>query len=503
MKLYLQKISSLQFPTHSKFIFWILLAIFLRISSALFFANGAKKIYPDKVVNKIAVKQNDYYMFLGVIDTYFKTGTMSIKQDKPFAGRMPGYGVSYALFQFIFSKEIALTLLILSQILLSSIAVYYLAKTSYLLWNNEKIFTLSFFIFGLSNYTSIYDIFSLSESFAVSSMVFCIYFIVNYFYINLNKYLLIAGFFMGWAIFLRPFLGILIALFSIILFFNLLKKLNFKKAFFAVSVFCSPFILMESAWIYRNYKALNKFVPLETSLEESYGKYSAYRKSAVELRLLINSWGGETGDFYDNSDAAWFTKAKGNELQNYKFNKTVYAAGIKQKNLIDIKYLYLESVNKKYSDSLKDVLNEMCISLIKTNKNAYQTLFPFRTKVLVPLIRVKRFIVSNPTLAMPLPKFSSMSIIEKGVKVVNVFLYFFVLLLSIPAIVYTKKAIKEKSLYYILISTPICLVITFAFFGIAITENRYFLSAFPVLILFCSHLIVTVLSKRKKRIKTA
>ncbi|MES2837146.1 MAG: hypothetical protein V4667_06470 [Bacteroidota bacterium] len=495
----INKLISFQFPSPTKYIFWIVLALLLRGSSALFFSNGAKKIYPENVVNGIAVKQNDYYMFLGVIDTYFETGTMSIKQGKPFAGRMPGYGIPYAIFQFVFSKEVALTSLILCQILLSSIAVYVLAKTSYLLWNNEKIFTLSFLLFGLSCYTSIYDIFSLSESFAVSAIVFCMYYIVKYFKEYSKKYLVVGGFFLAWAIFLRPFLGILIVIFSLLLFFNLLKKFNLKKAFIAVAVFCSAFIVMETAWIYRNYKALNKFVPLETSLEESYGKYGTYRKSAEELRLLINAWGGETGDFYDISDAWWFAKAKGRDIENYKFHTSVYNAGISQERLIQIKNLYAESVKSKYSDAKKDTLNTICISLIKTVKQQYLISNTFRSKVVVPFIRIKRLILSNPTLAMPLPTFEKMNLIEKGIKLVTVALYFFVLLLSVPAIIKIKKTIEEKTIFYILVSIPLSIIVLFTFMGIAITENRYFLSAYPILILFVSAYIVSILKSFKNK----
>ncbi len=229
----------------------------------------------------------------------------------------------------------------------------------------------------------------------------------------------------------------------------------------------------------------DRFIPLETSLPESYGDFGLYGKSALGIRELINSYGGDTAEFREGSDAWWFHHAGDAELGSFDFPEWVFEIdGISKKALIEIRNLYQHSIlniDTELGNSANLKAEAMAIKFSYTIKvNA-----PFRYYFTNNLLRAKRFIFTNGTYLLPLPSFSSMTISQKGIKLFYYALYFTVLLSGLVGLIIgVIDAQRINSLSLLLsISLLVSLIMAVVFVG-DIIENRYFISMYPFLLIF-------------------
>jgi len=468
----------------------ILMVLLVRVIVLLYFQFTANQLQPNRVIFPLGIKQNDYYMFLGVVDNYFKTGVYELYEgsNKVFAGRLPGYSIPYLFLRYLFPQPVSLAILISLQISFSVISIYLLALLSIRWFRTQKLFLPIILIFSISTYSSIYDIFSLAESFSVSSIIFGFYFLTKAIQDQKKSFFLLAGFFIAWAIFLRPFLGLLILFIPLIIFIYLLKnqphiKLinNFKR----VLLFILPFMVFESIWIGRNYVEFNRFIPLETSLSESYGEFGLYGKAALGIRKLINSYGGDSAEFREGSDAWWFHHAKGEELEDFNFPEWIFDIDeVNESALKEIRNLYHLSIQNQESE-LAYQANLKAESLALELAENIKSGAPFRYHILNNLIRTRRFIFTNGTYLLPLPSFSEMTIFQKLIKLFYYALYFVVLIVGLIGILL--RALKTETwldLSYLLsASLLVSLIIAVIFVG-DIIENRYFISMYPFLLVF-------------------
>ncbi|HKR05551.1 MAG TPA: hypothetical protein VJY62_13030, partial [Bacteroidia bacterium] len=61
-----------RFFKSSNVLFWIAIALLIRLSILAFFLSSAKQAYPEKSIGTIGLKQNDYEYFMGPVDEYFE-----------------------------------------------------------------------------------------------------------------------------------------------------------------------------------------------------------------------------------------------------------------------------------------------------------------------------------------------------------------------------------------------------------------------------------------------
>jgi len=487
----------------SNWLFWILSILIIRGLVLVFFLFQSYQLNPDRIISGIAIQQNDYYMFLGVVDNYFKTGVYELYEgsNKVFAGRLPGYSMPYFILRFIFPQEISIGILIIFQIVLSVISVYFLGLLS-IKWFNSKIYFVPIVVlFSISTYTSIFDLFTLAESFSVSAVIFGLYFLTKAIQNHQAKYYLLSGFFVAWAIFLRPFLGLLIVFLPIVILYQQYSsktKINFSLFRNSILLFILPFMIFESLWIGRNYIQFNKFIPLEISLSESYGNFGIYGKAALGIRKLISSYGGDTAEFRKGSDAWWFHHAQNKEIDQFEIPTWVLSIdGISEKSFIEIRELYQISISNSNNEIGVNANNDaelLAIQLAEQIKlNA-----PFRYYFLNNLIKLRRFIFTNGTYLLPLPQFSEMNVFQKMVKIFYYFFYFSVTLTGLLSLFISFKFdwIKNNLAIQVTASLLLSIIIAIIFFG-DVVENRYFITTFPFLLAFGTLAIIKKLSNNR------
>jgi hypothetical protein len=478
---------------------WIIYAVLIRLLISLFFVSQAKELTPDRVIDPFFIKQNDYYMFLGVVDNFFETGVFEIYRDSgvPFAGRMPGYSLPYLILRVLFHKIIALQLLALIQIFLSAIAAFCIGKITQLYTNSKLGFWVGLHLYLFSGALSYYDVFTLSESFSFSALVIFFYFWTKYFWERNIHYLWIAGLFLTWAIFLRPFLGLLLPYCAIrlLLFFDCKLNLLIKP----LLLFFLSFIIIESIWIVRNYKELGRFIPLQTSLPESYGENGIYNSGSIAAHVyLVRSLGGDNAEFREGSEGWWFLWAEGDDFYQYQHNKFVRQNDcINEEGLQKMALRLRESFNpdnEEYFFISKEVEAEAnnCISCIRLN-------YPIKYYIWDPLKRAFKYVISNPTYLMPLPRLSDMMFFQKIVKIYSMSSYY---LFTIIGFVFFIQMIFRPFSYSAIdfVGIPVVILFSLVYFGLVL-EPRYSLQ-FHFLFILISAIATTNLINKKNLFKS-
>jgi len=479
----------------SKTIYLFLVAIIIRLFLLGYFINCHYNNDPSNFINHIVYQHNDYGYFIQPAENFYKTGTVEYLQGVPFAGRMPGYWFPYLIIRSVVDRNVAITLLVVLQFLLSALSVVLLAKVAFKIFENKIAFWITYWTSLLSTFTSIFDYQTIGESFSVSAIIFFLYYLLNA-QKNKNKLdYLLSGLFLTWAIFLRPFLGLLIIFIPIyILLSNGVKSIPIKllkRRLIYSSLFVIPFVIAETVWISRNYYSKQEFIPLESGLT-SYGKL--YSNGWQSIRQMIYGWGEETAAFEPNSISRWIRDE--NMDKSFDFPGSIFKnVDYNSNEITELKSIYKKYQNSS-SHSMDAYLDTLIVAKADSIRNIYAINNPFEYNVIAPIKASQRLIFKSGSGYLPLPSFSQMSFFQKMIKVAYSLLYYMVLFLGFGGIVlmlFKKTDFKHG----ILLSIIVCNLVLTLSIASSIQENRYFITAYPILIIGTAYLL-TFLYKRFK-----
>jgi len=214
--------------------------------------------------------------------------------------RMPGYGAIYYVLRLLSSYNFTYNTIIIIQLIVSSLSVYYLALLCRLIVKSDMIFYLAFYLFLISSYSNYYDICLMTEPLCSAFLIFGTWHFARYFENFKLKYLFYSGLLLTWATFLRPvFVMVLPAYGLVFLLYAIRNRIAFIKPIFAFSL---AFIIVDGAWILRNYKEDHAFIPL------AHGFYYPYIGESYmsHMQEFVQSWGGAVDLPDENSNLSWF-----------------------------------------------------------------------------------------------------------------------------------------------------------------------------------------------------
>jgi hypothetical protein len=177
--------------------------------------------------------------------------------------RMPGYGAIYLVARLLLPPAGAMQALVLVQTLCSGLLAVLLAQFAYRQLNDLRIFRWVFLLTLVSTFTSIWDLNLLTESFSAFALVIALY------ALTVQRWgrrvpLVIAGAALTWLIFMKPVFLPLLPLFALALWLKD-HHLPWQHRSLAILVFLAPFVLIDGAWILRNYKEHRRVQPLTGS----------------------------------------------------------------------------------------------------------------------------------------------------------------------------------------------------------------------------------------------
>jgi len=469
-------------PATNRWKFWLSLAFFAKL--IIFILCLFKPSSENPFIEFWGQYGGDTDAYLLPMENLVKNGTY----EPDF--RLPGYSLLYLPFYLLFSKAMALNCLIVLQLLLASLSVYLTALIAQFLFKDKVYFVWTFFLFAISTFSNMFDTVLMTESFGVSFLVIAIYTFFKYTETADNRWILGTGLLMTEAVFLRPgFLPILLMLLIVLIAYNLRKKwaLGWPIAFLLL-----PFVIVDSVWVVRNFYQHNKFAPLQTSVA-----YPGTEEVILSQFKFVQSWGGDIVYWEAGAEIRWFgygpamhaTFGKGvdtsAELPDYiytsKFNKDSLRI-IKQKLMATYQDSSLTkqqiAANKQYAS---DKFLEYATS-VRQEK-------PFLYYVKAPLILLKKFLIHSGTYNLFSRASSELNVVEWAIKVFYSLFYLGALVVGFLGILLWMK--ECICLHRVGAAAGVVVYIaTVHPFILRFSEYRYFIPAWPFLMIFVAYALV-------------
>lgn len=490
----------------SNYIFWILLA--LLIKGILPFLRLFYGLRPDPHLLSFGYI-GDSPSYTDPIESLLSTGHYNPDH------RMPGYGFIYFIFRLLFSYTTAYNIIVIGQLIVSSLSVYCLALLSRSVFKSTPAFYLTFYMYLLSNYSNYFDTCLMTESLSSAFLIFGAWNFALYFQNQKLKFLFFSGFFLAWLVFLRPVFVVILFIYGLILVFHSIK--NNAQFIKPLLIYGIVFILADGAWVIRNYKMYDKFIPLSNGIYYPYIGDS-YMKHTLEF---VQSWGGAVDLPDSHSALTWFGGILfpgEKEVKQYdsipdyiytsKFNKdSLYALRIEVKKFMTLQrpavdsfyysvdtdwfrafailYKPLKPVSKQAAELQNDI-----DSKFDRYKSSIKKENPFLYYIQSRIVLLKKFLFENNEVFLTrgqIPGF--------GKSIVSFYhlYYLFILILGISgAILLIWQGIKRDLIALALCSIPIYTILIHPFIRLA--DNRYLIPAWPFLIACATYIIMRTYS---------
>jgi len=407
--------------------------------------------------------------------------------------RMPGYGWLYFLLRLFVNPSLAFNFIIIIQLLFSALSVYALALVALMAFRKHALFYITFFLYLFSTFVSINDHVLMTESLCVSSLIISLFFYLKYYEKKTFSFLFYSGVFMTWSIFLRPVvlpILILYGLFLIIKTFQ--EQTNFKVLFKHLLVLFVPFIIIDGAWVYRNYMKYNRVIFLQKTTD-----YTSFVEGYVtSMRSFVRSFGGND-DWWENYSAAkyFMPESAHFEFKN-KYDSTlslipeeVYTRTFNKDSLINLRNLIiLKNSSKDEKDAHKQIIRKKFSEYEMSIRKEKPFLFYIQSRL--KCLRMQLFFTEFGY------GYLSYTVTKPNNRVFNIFtkiytgFYYFVLTFGLIGFItvflkyYNKWSGLESLIFLIGIFLTFIYPFVFKYQG-----SRFFVTAYPFFVIMASYAI--------------
>ncbi len=287
-------LSKIFFTNPEKWPKWFLIALLVK---GTFFAVMLKMGFSEDIKGFWGGTNGDLFSYIDPIENLLAGGNYNIDN------RIPGYAACYFLLRLLFTQAVACNVLIFIQLLVAVVSVTYLAKIARIWFRSDLAFYVTFYAYVFSSLTNIFDHYLLTESFAASSVIFWTYFLVKFEQTNQKRYLVVSGAFITFLIFLKPVHAPMLGIASLVWgIYFLQKKITFKQLIQRSAFFLLPFLVVDGAWIVRNYNYYNgAFVPISKSMWHAEG----WPPNFFQMADFTAAWGGDINFGLPKNDIRW------------------------------------------------------------------------------------------------------------------------------------------------------------------------------------------------------
>ncbi len=482
----------------------IFLIFIIKLSSIIYlqYLEKCQLIIPGK--DNIFSYSGDAFSYINPWENLITRGIYSLDGNTPYAGRMPFVGLPYFIFRVFSPKDTALNLMIILQLLVSSIATFYMCKLF------ERIFypinrlyeriTFSKYFWGflifsvLSFYVTHFDYYLLSESLAISFL--CLFSYHYYIYLSEkrnNNQLLRAGFFLSLTALWKPYFGLLYVPLAVeILWHSLWKnrqaiKSALKKTFISCLIVFLPLMVMDLPWLLRNIVTFNKFIPFQMDIYASYN-YQEWHKHYWTFVKKI----GESVVFWDKRSFACYFEDYHDLECEYKLPARLLGKNLTEKKIEEQKRLFSELKRNPEDTSLARIV----IEGFKSLSEDYRKDHPYTYWLTPRIMHIRTFLFHSGSYYFPVRKDSTCyHTFHYGVKIFQSLLYYMCLIFGTLGLFIIFNFQRNT---YMFIFIPLFLILFFPVIFMA-SEFRYFHSAYPFLSIGLMYLVFKLIEKLKPR----
>lgn len=455
--------------------FWLPVIIVLRLlATAVLFWLGEYSL-SDGLIGNLATDSQDY---LHTSQQLVQYGTYAKTQGVPYAGRMPGYDVVIAPLLWLFSQNTALNIIFIGQWVLASFSCYALALVAYRLFASEKIFYAVLVLYSLNTFVAYYDWMILTESFAVSALILGLYFLTGK---QSRMVLTAAGAFFTWAVFLRPYLLPLYFLLGLLLLWHYRK--TWRQALIKGAAFASVFVIVETAWVARNYLHFGRVIPLVTDAHAGLpeGRFLA-------LMEFVQAWGGDFVSWNPAAEMMLFLDVRKHQTVANKYQRMedlpayVFTSAYNADSLRVLKKWYHLADSTGISPVLARYADSVAYTKLRTYRQAFINEHPFYYHIVAPLRLLPKFLLHSGTYNLTPQPFVALSIAKQSIRLLYTALYYFVWaggLIGLFVYMITKR--RELSANDLMLASMALYVVLLCPLVLRRIEYRHFVMSYPFL----------------------
>jgi hypothetical protein len=469
-----------------KGIFIIIIIFIIKLISIIYlqYLGRCQLVIPGK--DNLFSYSGDAFSYINPWENLITKGIYSLDGNTPYAGRMPFVGLPYFLFRLFSAKDTSLNLLIIFQLLVSSIATFYMCKlfekVFYQINHRLQKITYSkyfwgFLIFSLiSFYVTHFDYYVLSESLAISFL--CLFSYHYYIYLaekRSNKQLVQAGFFLSLTALWKPYFGLLfVPVAAELLWVSLCGKRQgvksgLKKTFISCLIVFLPMIVMDLPWILRNAITFHKFIPFQIDIYANYSYPEWYKYYRTFVKKI-----GESIVFWDKRSFACYFEDFNHLECEYKLPSRLLGKHLTEEKIEKQKKLFLRLKNNSGDTALQRVV----IQGFKDLSEDFKKDHPYTYWLIPRIMHVKAFLFHSGSYYFPVRRDSPcFHIFHQGVKLFQSLLYYMCLIFGTIGLLIILNFRRNT---YMFAFIPLFLIVFFPVILMA-SEFRYFHPAYPFL----------------------
>jgi hypothetical protein len=365
---------------------WISLLCVFIIKLLLVFAFCQLSIRQDprRQIGNLSFASGDYKSYIGAMEKYIQHGKyyfLNDAGDTVVAGRAPHYAIPYWIARQFAHEPIAADFMTIFYILIDSIAVFCLALMTMAFCSNSLFAFYSILIIGtISGYVTNWSFITNPDCGGAGLFTIGIYFFWKAYQLtrNLKSNIFLSSFFFLWAIMLRPFLVLPIALIALI--FIIRKRIPLKNYLSLIIPAALPVFLLLVPWVWRNYKETGKIIPFQQNVYAGYD----YKPSDISTRRLMNSMGEDGGTFWDPSSMASFFSPNDYTTSSYRYPTYVKRDTFLYNNIEKLRTTYINTCDARNQLQEKELATQASILrryYKKTYKIRYYLFNPVRRSI--------------------------------------------------------------------------------------------------------------------------
>lgn len=474
----------------------------LKFVEGQYYVKSGDSPYYIDLAQKAAIGQEFYLLRKQIFSEYNRDiawdATKEGRDVKEYATRMPGYPLFLAAFIMFFDLDTALNLVVLVQLLLSTVAVYLLARLMLLLTKKDYAFYATLLLGLGSAYLAKYSFYIMAESASIALLIIAFYFMAKVIESKEFKPLsfLAVGVLCTIAILMRPFFLPFIGLMVLYLIYLCYHE---KKGWIAMGLFLLPMAVTETAWVARNFNVTGKFIPLESSTNF----YADGNKVLDQWYQFTVATGGNKIFWEQNSMGSWMlpdefcmqmgiVPASDNSLPEWVRNDEQRLGQVKQ-----VKQDYLKVIDKDIPLEKRFALQEESIATLKKIKEDYKGQFAMKYYLLSKLGIMWKFLfepIDMPYKSMRFPFNAGYAFLGTAV---NSFVQLFGALSILGIFLFNIRRLSAVSpVLWLIMFTAVFILLLFPLvYGLH--EHRHLTYAYPFLLFSAVYFMVELFGKNK------
>jgi hypothetical protein len=329
-------------PLGSRPAVWLFVGLALKLIEYGYFIHHSNLLKPAEHFRWYQ-DSGDTVSYLQPIDNLLATGEYVGDPQNPAtrAFRMPAYGFTYLALRLLVGGDMAKTALILLQVVVSGLSVYFVARIAHAVRPARGVFVGAFLLYGLSSFVSVFDFYVLTESLATSSLVFCVHALFRYQETRRMTHAFWAGVLFTYAFFLRPFLAPLVLPFATYLWLvsppaDAPPARGRPPALRAVLAFLASALVAEGLWVGRNQLRYGRPVFFQTSMQ---GVLQPPDHAAIEW---IKSFGGDFAWWRPGATGTWLREDSPLQSEPHEIPAAILGPGCELPVILQARTRYSE-----------------------------------------------------------------------------------------------------------------------------------------------------------------